>query len=140
MKTLSVKLNNYYPLKHWLSTLIIAPAVFSGYDLIMEKSTFIADLYGYVFLFSLLFSIPGFLAYNGLFFWIAKYKRPVYLTKVVLNLCAICIGLATLLIIERSLIDLIGIYAIAVIISSFFFKIYKPEEPLPIKEDEHTQS
>jgi hypothetical protein len=133
-------MNKYYPLQHWLATLIIAPLLMIVYKLTRVGSTLRVEFYAFVLLYSFLFSIPGFLLYTGLFHLIGKSKKPAYLIKIILNSCAICIGLATLLFIEKSLINLFIIYTIAVIISSFLFKIYKTEKPLPIEEDEHTQS
>ncbi|MFT3702751.1 MAG: hypothetical protein QM802_10290 [Agriterribacter sp.] len=128
-------MNNYYPLKHWLATLAIAPLLMAAYDF-ATGSVFFWGRYFDVLWFSFIFSIPVFIVYIGLFYLLAKKQRPLYATKIILSLCISCIAFITLSMIGRGVIDLFPVYAIAITISSFLFNPLQLKESLPAWENQ----
>jgi hypothetical protein len=115
-----------YPLKHWLTSLIIAPLTMILYDTI-SSSKLLPDTAGVYFLFipyGLLFSLPVFGLYLLIFNMIIKTDKSSLTIKVILDAIAIIGVVATFSLIGDSIEMKLSIfYSVALVIASTFFRV-----------------
>jgi hypothetical protein len=121
------KMKFQYPLKHWLTTMLLGPTLMIGYDLV-STSKLMVDAFGLFLLFvafGLLFSLPVFLLYLWTFNRMTTRKNSDFVIKAALDLGGvIAIAVMFLVIIKGTMsVMLTFCYSIALIISSLFFRI-----------------
>ncbi|MCE3282701.1 MAG: hypothetical protein K0Q66_1438 [Chitinophagaceae bacterium] len=126
-----MQMNLGYPIKHWLTTLVISPAIMIVGDTI-ANSKLMTDAMGIYFLFvlfGLIFSIPALLVYVIIFESIARTNRSALMVKTILNLTGAFAVLVTFLIIDGSMAKTPSIvYTVGLLIGSLFYKV-KTDKP-----------
>ena len=127
MKTI---FTNSYPYKHWLTSIAVGPLIYMTYEsFVTENSTF-NDFIGTYMLFltfGLLLSLPVLILYLLLFSLLIKTIGSTLIIKTILNITTI-VGIAfTIKLIGGTLMtsSLVAFYSIALVISSFFYKLKK---------------
>ena len=127
MKTI---FTNSYPYKHWLTSIAVGPLIYMTYEsFVTENSTFNDFIGTYILFltFGLLLSLPVLILYLLLFSLLIKTIRSTLIIKTILNITTI-VGIAfTIKLIGGTLMtsSLVAFYSIALIISSFIYKIKK---------------
>lgn len=127
MKTI---FTNSYPYKHWLTSIAVGPLIYMTYEsFVTENSTF-NDFIGTYMLFltfGLLLSLPVLILYLLLFSLLIKTIGSTLIIKTILNITTV-VGIAfTIKLIGGTLMtsSLVAFYSIALVISSFFYKLKK---------------
>jgi Sec-independent protein secretion pathway component TatC len=120
-----------YPFRHWLTSLALGPLIIFIYALLFEPDyKFNSDMPGMYMLyvaFGLFFSLPVFIVYLLLFNLLIRMAKSMLLIKMALNLVTIIGVFMTIKLMGFSevTLSLPLIYSIAIIASSFFYKIKK---------------
>jgi hypothetical protein len=123
------KFNQPYPFKHWLTTLVFGPILFTLYYEINNLSN-LFELYILTFSYGALFSLPAFLIYLIAFNLLKRSKLSDFLIKVYLNTGTIIGIFITLYIAIDTIFSEVGIsYSIALVLSSSFLELNKNEHP-----------
>ncbi|MGC3945563.1 MAG: hypothetical protein QM762_13770 [Chryseolinea sp.] len=119
-----------YPIKHWLTSLIIGPTIMIVYDTI-DNSKLMNDAIGVYVLFvsfGILFSIPTFIVYAWTYNAIIKTDKSNLAIKAVLITLAILGVVVTFSLIKGTLIFKASIfYSVGLIIGSLFYNV-RPKE------------
>ena len=119
-----------YPIKHWLTSLIIGPTIMIIYDTI-ENSKLMIDAVGVYFLFvsfGILFSLPTFIVYALTYNAIIKTDKSNLTIKAILIAFGILGVVVTFSLIKGTLIFKASIfYSIGLIIGSLFYNV-RPKE------------
>ena len=118
---------NYF-LKHWLTTLLLAPFLPSVYEFILEpisgQVVGLLEVYPLALMFSFFLSLPTLVIYLFTFKLLAKQNANPALTKFILISWTIIGITTTILSMGGSLsLTLVFSYSIASIIAGFVFKI-----------------
>lgn len=123
-----------YPIKHFLATLLIAPLISVFYTAgnaapdLLETLGNIIETYPLFLIFGFAFALPVFILYYFSYKVLIKTSLPNIAIKLLLNTKAIAGLLITLKLIGGTFVPTaLMFYSIAVIISSFFFKLRAPE-------------
>jgi hypothetical protein len=124
-----MRLKFAYPLKHWLTTLVLAPALFVLYVSITEwKSpwdSFLGKALVATTAISFVFSLPAFVVYLVVYNVVIRRWVNGLAIKILLNMFAICTALAALWAIKKNVMEFAIYFSIAIIASSSFYKIEK---------------
>lgn len=120
-------MNWSYLFKHWFGTLFLAPFIFELFCIILESSNKIVGLvevYPITIIFSLIFSVPTYILYGILYFFLAKKEIAINHSKTVLILFTSISILVTFYIVfnARELYASFA-YAITSIVTGIFFKL-----------------
>ena len=121
-------MNRFYPYKHWLTTLIIAPFIPAITNLFYKpENTLVVsllDVYPITFLFSIVFSLPTFAIYYFVFNILSRKNQSILLAKVILiALTVLGISITQLLIKGSMSFTIIYSYSIAAIICGVIWKL-----------------
>ncbi len=124
-------MDTFYPIKHWLLTLLISPLILFLYSFLFLGGDSFSDFLGLYFvfiLFGIVISLPALICYYFTFYLLKTKINSALQLKTILNVIAITGIFITFLIMEgSSIFDFILCYSIAVIICSGFSKIKKKE-------------
>ena len=124
------EMNLGYPIKHWLTSLIIGPTIMIIYDTI-DNSKLMIDAVGVYFLFvtfGLFFSLPTFILYALTYNSIIKTNKSNLTIKTILNILGILGIVVTFSLIKGTLTMKASIfYSTALMIASLCFKV-RPKE------------
>lgn len=119
-------MNMAYPLKHWLTSLVIGPLIMITYDAV-TSSKLMVDAIGVFFLFlafGLLLSLPTFILYIFTFTTLIKKEISNLTVKIILNMLAIIGTVLTFLIIQGSMTEfLIICYSTSLIVGSLLYRV-----------------
>jgi Sec-independent protein secretion pathway component TatC len=119
-----------YPIKHWLTSLVIGPTIMIIYDTIYN-SKLMNDAVGVYFLFvafGLFFSLPTFILYALTYNSIIKTDKSNFTIKTILIVLGILGIVVTFSLIKGTLTMKASIfYSIGLIIGSLFYKV-RPKE------------
>jgi len=120
-------MNLSYPLKHWLTTLLVGPILIIVYDLIVSLRLMVDGL-GLLMVFiavGLVLSLPIFLVYLWAFKLLTKKKISDLMIKATLDIGGVLAIIVTFLFIIKGnlAITLSVAYSIALVLSSLFFGI-----------------
>ena len=121
-------MNRFYPIKHWLATLAIAPLLLSLSDRMKPHNSgdiSFGELYPIFIAYGLLFALPALLLYYIAFYFVMNNCNfSSILIKIILDTIAILSLIITGLFFGTELTSefFIG-YSIAIILTSLFFKI-----------------
>jgi hypothetical protein len=120
-------MSRYYPIKHWLTTLMIGPLLLGIYEAIRASDRNVwgeLQTYPLFLVLGLVYSFPVFLMYCLAFNLLIKTTATPWLIKTILNTGAIACVFISFKIIGGSLALTLSIaYSMALLISSFFFKV-----------------
>lgn len=125
-----LSLNNPYPLKLWIATVIIGPLPFC--ILSVPHIYKLPELYIIIFAFGVIFSLPVFALHVVAFNLLLKTKLSSYQVKLVLDAGAIAAIFAILMWLE----DFEGIYmalpySLCLVVADLFMKLQKQHKPAP---------
>ena len=116
-----------YVIKQWLVTLIIGRLFILLYASSTSSKSQLTDtlsLYLIFFIFSLVFSIPTYLIYFLVFYFLVKKTTSIILIKIILDVIAIIGIFVTTVVIGGSMLVLNGLsYSLAIIISTLILKM-----------------
>jgi hypothetical protein len=118
-------MKNYYPLKHWLSVLLVGPLFWLIYETVFrgERLKNVYRLLGEAYMLELLFSLPAFILYLIIFYLLKKKTTNEYVIKLTLNIFTIIVMFITFKLIDSHAVDYFFIpYTIAIILCSLIFK------------------
>ena|SRR5260221_7627604 len=119
--------NKYYPLIHWLITLVIGPLIYYLHDVLFLNVKYVFsdfEMFFLFFLFGMFSSLPVLAIYYFVFKVFSKRVTSNLLFKLILNSIIILCVFITFRILNGSLeLELSIVYSIAVIIGSLFLKI-----------------
>lgn len=123
-----------YPIRHFLVTLLIAPLISVFYTAgnaapdLLETLGNMLETYPLFLILGFVFALPVFILYYLSYKVLIKTSLPAIAIKLLLNTEAIAGLMITLKLIGGTFVPTaILFYSIAVIISSFFFKLRAPE-------------
>ena len=117
-----------YPLKHWITTLVLAPTIYvvgKSLDIsFVDQSFWLALVAG--LLISIIASVPVFLISVLVYNFLVRKMRDAAAIKVILNVIAIG-GMSAILLINRrsDMMQFAWCYVLAITISSLFYRIKK---------------
>ncbi len=124
------EMNLAYPIKHWLTSLVIGPLIMITYDAV-TSSKLMVDAIGIFFLFltfGLLLSLPTFILYILTFTTLIKKEISNLTIKIILNTLAIIGTVLTFLTIKGSMTELLIIcYSTSLIVGSLLYRV-RPKE------------
>lgn len=116
-----------YPYKHWLTSIALTPILVIVDDtILLDWVRLVNHLQSYpvFFILGVAFSLPTFIIYLLLFTYLEKLEKPEPFIKITLILFTLISILITFKIIGGSAEkELMVMYSVSSIISSFFFKI-----------------
>lgn len=120
-------MNWNYLFKHWFGTLFLAPFVFELFYIISGSSNTIVGLievYPITIIFSLIFSVPTYIIYGIIYYYLAKKEIGINHSKTVLILFTSISILVTFYVVfnARELYTSFA-YAITSIVIGIFFKL-----------------
>lgn len=123
-------MNQNYAIKHWLTTLLLAPFLPSVYELIFKpisgQVVGLLEVYPITLVFSFFFSLPTLFIYFFIFKKLIKQNVNPVLTKLILISLTVIGITTTILLIGGSLsLTLIFAFSLASIIAGCIFKIKK---------------
>lgn len=128
-----------YPIRHWLTSLILAPALMLLYMGLSERDLdWVLGIYLLCLVIGLFLSFPVFLLYLFVFKKLVKTNIPTWLIKTILNIVALSgTGIIYLLVGDLGSLadDLYISYAVAIIIASFIFRLRSGSR----ESEEHTE-
>lgn len=125
MKTPSNKLNNSYPFKHWLLTLILGQVFLYIYESLRGNSNALILIHPLMVLVSAIFSLPAFACYLILFDFLSLKKIDLLVKKIILILFSIFAIIMTFTVITNELRSWIPLFSIASLASGVIFSIEK---------------
>lgn len=124
-------MDSFYPIRHWLLTLAIAPVIVALYAYLISNDTSMFSLleaYALFFIIGLIFSIPMLLVYYLIFYFLIRKPLSALTIKSILNLATIAGILVTFYVIGGSATPDYSIsYSIAVVVSSWLIKLKNTE-------------
>lgn len=129
------KQDNFYPVVHWLTSLLVAPFV-HYLSLRVLQGAHVSGLLGLFWVYvvyGLFYSLPAFLLYYICFRMLAsRFESDLYL-KIVFNTGAILCAAVTFYWIDNQVVyNLTATYAVTIILCSLFFKPFiKTVEEIP---------
>jgi hypothetical protein len=129
------KINYFYPLWVWLTTLTAYPLICFIATLFEEKPNFphFFKIYPFILIYSLVLSIPELIVYCFSFYLLVKTKLKIIELKLVLFLIA-ATGLAiTLQILITFNLPLFSLYAVPLLVATPIFRI-RSRKYLPVKQ------
>lgn len=124
-------MNTFYPIKHWLLTLVIGPVVVALYEVLFSYSNSILSFlesYPLFIIFGIFFSLPVLIVYYFLFYLLISKPLSTLTIKSILNLVTIIGIVVTFILLGGSVAPDYSIsYSIAVVICSWLAKIKNTE-------------
>ncbi len=123
--------NNTYPFKHWMTSLALSPLIILSEAVVFSQNLQInSDTIGLYMLyvaFGLFFSLPVFIAYLLIFNLLMRTAKSTFLIKMTLNLIAVIGVFITIKLLGGTAMttSVAVMYSMAIIASSFFYKIKK---------------
>lgn len=114
--------------KHWVITLILGPIISQFiecfYNLSPHKIVALLEVYPISLIFSFIFSIPTYIVYAIIFYFLGKNRINVNIAKLIVISIAVIGVILTATTIKGSLsFDIAISYSIASIIAGFIFKL-----------------
>ncbi len=121
-------MNKNYAIKHWLTTLLLAPFLPSVYELIFKpisgQVVGLLEVYPITLVFAFFFSLPTLVIYFLIFKMLIKQNVNPVLTKIILISLTVTGITTTILLIGGSLsLTLIFAFSLASIVAGCIFKI-----------------
>ncbi|WP_338378118.1 hypothetical protein [uncultured Flavobacterium sp.] len=120
-------MNWSYLFKHWFGTLIISPFVYELFNLMKVNSNRViglVEIYPITFIFSLIFSIPTYIIYGFIYYFLARNEVSIMKSKIILLLFTVLSILLTFHIVFNARELTISIsYAVTSIILGIYFKL-----------------
>jgi hypothetical protein len=123
----------FYPLKHWLSTLLLAPFIPTVISIFYKlEDGLVVDLievYPITFVFSLFFSLPTMGIYCATFYYLSRSNIKIILAKTILILISVLGITITQLLIKGSMsFTIIYSFSIATIICGLLWRLRTNED------------
>jgi hypothetical protein len=120
-------MNWSYLFKHWFGTLIISPFVYELFNLMKVNSNRViglVEIYPITFIFSLIFSIPTYIIYGFIYYFLARKEISIVKSKIILLQFTILSILITFHVVFNARELTISIsYAVTSIILGIYFKL-----------------
>lgn len=114
-----------YPVKHFLTTIILTPLLIELYAFIVDQESLIGGIYFTMLALSFGFALPTYTIYHIAYVQLLKKKPGSLVAKSILNVIAILGYLMTMVILQGGLsFDLIfAAYPIVIVLTSFLFRL-----------------
>ncbi len=120
-------MNWSYLFKHWFGTLIISPFVYELFNLMKVNSNRViglVEIYPITFIFSLIFSIPTYIIYGFIYYFLARNGVSIMKSKIILLLLTVLSIFITFHVVFNARELTISIsYAITSTILGIYFKL-----------------
>lgn len=120
-------MNWSYLFKHWFGTLLLAPFVYELFNLMKVNSNRViglVEIYPITFIFSLIFSIPTYIIYGFIYYFLARKEISIVKSKIILLQFTILSILITFHVVFNARELTISIsYAVTSIILGIYFKL-----------------
>lgn len=120
--------------KHWIFTLLLGPIISQllMYSTVLHANKIVGllEVFPIAFIFSLVFSIPTYIVYAFIYYYLFKKNLPILFTKCILILIAVSgIFITAALMKGYMWFDIAISYSISSIITGLFFRLnFKNEE------------
>ena len=120
-------MNWSYLFKHWFGTLIISPFIYELFNLMKVNSNRViglVEIYPITFIFSLIFSIPTYIIYGFIYYFLARKEISIVKSKIILLQFTVLSILITFHVVFNARELTISIsYAVTSIILGIYFKL-----------------
>ena len=120
-------MNWSYLFKHWFGTLIISPFVYELFNLMKvnpNRVIGLVEIYPITFIFSLIFSIPTYIIYGFIYYFLARKEISIIKSKIILLQFTVLSILITFHVVFNARELTISIsYAVTSIILGIYFKL-----------------
>lgn len=120
-------MNWSYLFKHWFGTLIISPFIYELFNLMKVNSNRViglVEIYPITFIFSLIFSIPTYIIYGFIYYFLARKEISIIKSKIILLQFTVLSILITFHVVFNARELTISIsYAVTSIILGIYFKL-----------------
>ncbi len=120
-------MNWSYLFKHWFGTLLLAPFVYELFNLMKVNSNRViglVEIYPITFIFSLIFSIPTYIIFGFIYYFLARKEISIVKCKIILLQFTVLSILLTFHIVFNARELTISIsYAVTSIILGIYFKL-----------------
>lgn len=121
-----------YPVKHFLSTILLAPIILEGFEQILYNQTVIGGLYFTFLALSFGFALPTYIVYHILYVQLKKQTIKPVVIKLILNFIAILGFLLTIKILQGSAVGpIILVYPLTILITSLLFNLSNENTGMP---------